>query len=106
MSDPEKPQIIVIKRITKKGGHHGGGWKIAYADFMTAMMAFFMLLWLLSMLNKFQLQGISNYFKKPMKDLFIDNQRHNTRIPKVATEHTENQELAPKKALKDGHSLI
>lgn len=106
MSDPEKPQIIVIKRITKKGGHHGGGWKIAYADFMTAMMAFFMLLWLLSMLNKFQLQGISNYFKKPMSDLFMENQMHNTNIPKVQTEHTEKNELAPRSGEKQGHSRV
>lgn len=106
MSDKEeKPTIIVVKRIIKKGGHHGGSWKIAYADFVTAMMAFFMLMWMLSMLNKSQLQGISNYFKKPMKDLFIDNQVHNTNIPKVAAEHTENNELAPAKKDKDGHSL-
>lgn len=105
MSDPEKPQVIVIKRITKKGGHHGGGWKIAYADFMTAMMAFFMLLWMLSMMNKFQLQGISNYFKKPMKELFLENQLHNSRIPKVITDHTEAYELAQSKQKKDGHAL-
>lgn len=69
--DPEKkddkPSIIVIKRVKKvvHGGHHGGSWKIAYADFVTAMMTFFLLMWLLSMLNKSQLQGISEYFKNP-----------------------------------------
>ncbi len=54
---------IIIKRI-KKGGHgnHGGAWKVAYADFVTAMMAFFLLLWLLNAVTEDQLQGISNYF--------------------------------------------
>ncbi|MBL4693060.1 MAG: flagellar motor protein MotB [Magnetovibrio sp.] len=56
-------QSIVIKKI-KKGGHssHGGAWKIAYADFVTAMMAFFLLLWLLSSASQEQLEGISDYF--------------------------------------------
>ena len=55
---------IIIKKI-KKGGHgahHGGAWKIAYADFVTAMMAFFLLLWLLNSVTQEQLEGISNYF--------------------------------------------
>ncbi|MFI4918028.1 MAG: flagellar motor protein MotB [Legionellales bacterium] len=104
MSDAEKPVVIVIKRITKKNAHHGGSWKIAYADFVTAMMAFFMLMWMLSMLNKFQLQGISNYFKKPMKNIFIGNQAHNTNIPFVPAKHTELNELAPTKTTKDGYA--
>ncbi|ABC22643.1 OmpA/MotB [Rhodospirillum rubrum ATCC 11170] len=56
-------QPIIIKRI-KKGGHahHGGAWKLAYADFVTAMMAFFLLLWLLNSVTEEQLVGISNYF--------------------------------------------
>ncbi len=64
--DTQRP--IVIKRI-KKGGHaaHGGAWKIAYADFVTAMMAFFLLMWLLGSVNKAKLQGISDYFKTPLK---------------------------------------
>ncbi len=67
-----RPPTIIIKRIKKnKPEHHGGAWKIAYADFVTAMMAFFMLLWLLSLLNKYQLQGISAYFQKPLKDVFV-----------------------------------
>ena len=56
-------QSIVIKKIKKTGGAaHGGAWKIAYADFVTAMMAFFLLLWLLSSASQEQLEGISDYF--------------------------------------------
>ncbi len=56
-------QTIIIKKIKKGGGgHHGGAWKIAYADFVTAMMAFFLLLWLLNSVTQEQLEGISNYF--------------------------------------------
>ncbi len=55
---------IVIKRVKKVsgGGHGGGAWKVAYADFVTAMMAFFLLLWLLNSVTQEQLEGISNYF--------------------------------------------
>jgi chemotaxis protein MotB len=67
MSDPKKP-IIVVKRIKKvAGGHHGGAWKIAYADFVTAMMAFFLLMWLLGSTAKGDLAGIAEYFKTPLK---------------------------------------
>lgn len=59
---------IIIKKIKKHGhGHHGGSWKIAFADFVTAMMAFFLLMWLVASLNKAQKAGISEYFKQPMK---------------------------------------
>lgn len=58
----------IIKKIKKHGhGHHGGSWKIAYADFVTAMMAFFLLMWLVASLNKAQKAGISEYFKQPLK---------------------------------------
>ncbi len=54
---------IIIKKIKKGGGgHHGGAWKVAYADFVTAMMAFFLLLWLLNVSTKEQLDGIADYF--------------------------------------------
>ena len=64
----KKLQPIIIKRV-KKGGHaaHGGAWKIAYADFVTAMMAFFLLMWLLGSTAKGELQGISDYFSSPLK---------------------------------------
>ena len=57
-------QPIVINKKVKKGGdqgHHGGAWKVAYADFVTAMMAFFLLLWLLNATTEEQKMGISNY---------------------------------------------
>ncbi len=66
--DGKKLQPIIVKRI-KKGGHaaHGGAWKIAYADFVTAMMAFFLLMWLLGSTSKGELQGIASYFASPAK---------------------------------------
>jgi chemotaxis protein MotB len=55
---------IIIRKVNKKshGGHHGGSWKVAYADFVTAMMAFFLLLWLLSMTSPAQKAALSQYF--------------------------------------------
>jgi chemotaxis protein MotB len=65
----EKQQPLIIKKVKKggHGGHHGGAWKIAYADFVTAMMAFFLLMWLLGSTTKGDLQGISDYFRTPLK---------------------------------------
>ena len=64
----KKLQPIIIKRVKKSAhGHHGGAWKIAYADFMTAMMAFFLLMWLLGSTSKGDLQGIAAYFNSPLK---------------------------------------
>jgi len=60
--------IIVVKRVKKGGhGHHGGAWKIAYADFVTAMMAFFLLMWVLGSTTAGDLAGISSYFQNPMR---------------------------------------
>jgi chemotaxis protein MotB len=67
MSD-DSQQPIVVKRIKKGGGAaHGGAWKIAYADFVTAMMAFFLLMWLLGSTTKGDLKGIADYFQTPLK---------------------------------------
>jgi chemotaxis protein MotB len=64
----EDKRPIVIKRIKKvAAGAHGGAWKIAYADFVTAMMAFFLLMWLLGSTAKGDLKGISEYFKTPLR---------------------------------------
>lgn len=66
MSD-DASRPIVIKRIKKGGGAaHGGAWKIAYADFVTAMMAFFLLMWLLGSTAKGDLEGIAEFFQNPM----------------------------------------
>ncbi len=56
------PVIIKRKKIIQAGGHHGGAWKVAYADFVTAMMAFFMLMWLLNATTEKQRKGIADYF--------------------------------------------
>jgi chemotaxis protein MotB len=66
MSEDLRP--IVVKRIKKTaGGHHGGAWKLAYADFVTAMMAFFLLMWLLGSTAQGDLKGIADYFQNPLK---------------------------------------
>ncbi|MCV6591681.1 MAG: OmpA family protein [Silicimonas sp.] len=61
MSDQPAPIIIKRKKIIA-GGHHGGAWKVAYADFVTAMMAFFLLMWLLGATTEKQRKGIADYF--------------------------------------------
>ncbi|KUR71936.1 flagellar motor protein MotB, partial [Novosphingobium sp. FSW06-99] len=59
----ELPPPIIVKKITVvAGGHHGGAWKVAYADFVTAMMAFFLLMWLLGATTEKQRKGIADYF--------------------------------------------
>lgn len=61
----DAPQPIIIKRIVAGHGGHGGGWKVAFADFATAMMAFFLLMWLMGSTSAEQKGGISQYFKNP-----------------------------------------
>ena len=66
--DSKKLQPIIVKKIKKGGhGHHGGAWKIAYADFVTAMMAFFLLMWLLGSTTEGDKKGIADYFASPLK---------------------------------------
>jgi chemotaxis protein MotB len=66
--DAKKLQPIIVKRVKKAGhGHHGGAWKIAYADFVTAMMAFFLLMWLLGSTSEGDKKGIADYFSSPLK---------------------------------------
>jgi chemotaxis protein MotB len=64
----EGQRPIIVKRVKKGGhGHHGGAWKIAYADFVTAMMAFFLLMWLLGSTTEGDKKGIADFFNAPLK---------------------------------------
>ncbi len=62
MAANAQPKIFKKYEIVEGGGHHGGGWKVAYADFMTAMMAFFLLMWILASSDEQKLRGIAEYF--------------------------------------------
>ena len=64
---PDAPRPIVIRRVKKVvHGHHGGAWKVAYADFVTAMMAFFLLMWLLASADAGEKAEVASYFKRPL----------------------------------------
>jgi chemotaxis protein MotB len=66
MSKDKNAQIVIVKRRKKGGGgHHGGAWKVAYADFVTAMMAFFLVMWLVNSVTKEQRAAMFDYFKNP-----------------------------------------
>jgi len=72
--DAKKLQPIIIKRVKKKGhSAHGGAWKIAYADFVTAMMAFFLLMWLLGSTTEGDKKGIADYFASPLKVALLNS---------------------------------
>ena len=64
-SDNARPIIVVKRRKTTGAGHHGGAWKVAYADFVTAMMAFFMVMWLVASVSNQQRAAIYEYFRNP-----------------------------------------
>jgi len=90
MAEPRK--IIVIKRPVISGGHHGGGWKIAFADFMTAMFAFFLVMWLLAISTPKQLQGVAEHFKMPLKVALAGGPKSSTStsvIPGGGTDPTQ-----------------
>jgi len=67
--DKERISLTIIRRSSKggHGAHHGGAWKIAYADFVTAMMAFFLLMWLLGSTTKGEKAGIADFFNQPLR---------------------------------------
>lgn len=62
----ERPRVIIRRKRAAVGGHHGGAWKIAFADFMTALMALFLVLWVISTATPEQLKGLADYFSTPL----------------------------------------
>ncbi|MDB5737264.1 MAG: OmpA/MotB protein [Sphingomonas bacterium] len=70
-NEPEPRPIIIVKKIVagEHAGHHGGAWKVAYADFVTAMMAFFLLLWILGATTEKQRKGIADYFSPTLVEM-------------------------------------
>src|SRR5512136_2430204 len=92
----ESIRKVIVKKVKKRhdGGHHGGSWKVAYADFVTAMMAFFLLLWLLSMVSDDKRIAMAEYFKsfslfKESGTNFLPGSAF------VITDHIKKAELKP-----------
>lgn len=99
------PVLIKKRRIVKGEGHHGGAWKVAYADFVTAMMAFFLLMWLLNATSEKQRQGIAHYFNPEVplynlgggRDSLMGEQNESTAVsaaPVTVSEHGQAEETA------------
>ena len=93
-------QPVIIKKIIKNKGHahHGGAWKLAYADFVTAMMAFFLLMWLLASTDEKTRKGISEYFQDPYEASLIDKGKIPT-LEEIAPTEIDRQAEAEKNDL-------
>lgn len=106
------PLAPIIRKIKKSHhGHHGGSWKIAFADFVTAMMAFFLLMWLIASLNKAQKAGIAEYFRQPLKvALFggesMGNRKVNVKGGGPNIEDTDGQVSASNKPLVEQKNAV
>jgi chemotaxis protein MotB len=97
-----KEQPVIIKKIIKKGhGHHGGAWKLAYADFVTAMMAFFLLMWLLESTDEKTRIGISEYFKDPYKPSVNEKGVMPTHVPIPIDLYSEKNDMLKLELLKE-----
>jgi chemotaxis protein MotB len=101
-----KQPIIVIKKVSGHGGHHGGAWKVAYADFVTAMMALFIVLWLLSSSSKIKI-AVAGYFNDPMsshKETGSDKVGDDENMP-IDKENVKKLKEQIQKAIKDQKDL-
>jgi chemotaxis protein MotB len=96
--DTEQP-IVIIKKKAGHGGHHGGAWKVAYADFVTAMMALFIVLWLMSSTSKQTQEEIAGYFRDP-KGTATKKGSEGKPIPKEVKEKKEDMEALKKDLLR------
>ena len=95
MEKGAQPSIIIIKKKGHGHGHHGGGWKVALADFMTAMMAFFLLLWLLGSTSKEEQKAISGYFTDPGSEFAIGEGGANPGLIEAEQPQTESHTEDP-----------
>jgi len=95
--------IIIIKKKGHGHGHHGGGWKVALADFMTAMMAFFMLMWLLGSTSKEQQKAISGYFNNPGSEYAIGEGGANPGLISAEQPQVESHSNEPQTDSKSDH---
>jgi chemotaxis protein MotB len=98
--DTEQP-IVIIKKKAGHGGHHGGAWKVAYADFVTAMMALFIVLWLMSSTSKQTQEEIAGYFRDP-KGTATKKGSEGKPIPKEVKEKKEDMEALKKDVTEEG----
>jgi chemotaxis protein MotB len=96
--DTEHP-IVIIKKKAGHGGHHGGAWKVAYADFVTAMMALFIVLWLMSSTSKQTQEEIAGYFRDP-KGTAAKKGSEGKPVPKEAKEKKDDMEALKKDLLR------
>jgi chemotaxis protein MotB len=95
--------IIIIKKKGHGHGHHGGGWKVALADFMTAMMAFFMLMWLLGSTSKEEQKAISGYFNDPGSEYAIGEGGSNPGLINAEQPQVESHSDDPQTEDKSDH---
>lgn len=108
MSKSEERIVIRRKRVHGGGAHHGGSWKIAYADFVTAMMAFFLVMWLLSLVSRQDLKVIAEYFRTPLLTAIAGGpQADNSRspIPGGSPSIVPNPFTLPPRSDEDGSGL-
>ena len=102
-----EPRVVIRRKKLHHEGHHGGSWKIAYADFMTAMMAFFLVMWLLSLIPVHELTLVAEYFRKPLVEA-IRSQNENKPlgteniVPGGAPSIIPNFQLAPRNPFDSG----
>jgi len=99
MEERNQQPIIIKKVIKKHGGHHGGSWKVAYADFVTAMMAFFLLMWLIAMVSPDKKQAVSQYFKN--FSLFQESASQGTAVMKMSIQDIQLQKVGKKVATRE-----